>query len=523
MKTIKFLTICFVVCCMFTGNLLAQVAPCSSALDDSLGQSGNIYFDGETIEYTASLEIANPGDCTVKNIQVYFFAPDNVPNNADVCAATNGVLVYESLPGETLGYGDPPIVLTSAVNSALAYLVDEADGDAGGLLYAYICTKFVAETPLGDLPDSDTKSAVNAVIAPDFMVDKSCVNPEGTLIGEDAEFEITVTNTGDIPLYFVLNDASAVPPLEDVLVGPVAPDANHVEIITIPTTGECDDDLLVPNDVIVEGYLPDANEPFDTKSDIANCPVLCPPAFTVSKTCLTDPVIDEPNALFEIVVTNTGYVPLEFEIDDLAAGIEDLIIGPVNPGDSNSLIVEVPAECVDGTVSNRVIVQAYFNGSPVLDPMPAEAECPCGAEGCTPGFWKNNTGCWACYSPTTLLNEVFDFSGVHADLVPVGNKTMLKAMKFPGGSTKKDKIKILLRHAVPAILNACNDDVFYPGGVDAIIGQVNAILADYPSDITKDEILGLKNDFAEWNELGCPISADNSANPCMRNDYVNGY
>ena len=511
MKISKSLTICFVVWCLFIGNAFS--VECSVALNDSLGPSGNTYQDGDTVEYVVSLSIANLGNCDITNIEVYFFDPNNPPDGGDECDATNGVLVFDGGSLE-LAYGEPAIVITSSEAAALGYTVDESDADGSGFIRAFICTKFDAITDLGTVPNEDDKESINAVISPDFMVDKACVNPDGTLIGEDAIFKITITNTGNTPLTFY-DTGTELDAYEPIELDPLGVfDAN----VLVPTDGECEDDLEVSNTVEVAAFLEsDPNEPFNVKSDSADCPVICPPSFTVEKICLIEPLIDEPNALFQITITNTGYIPLDFEIDDEAAGIVDLELGPIAPGDSNSLIVEVPAVCENGTVDNRVIVQAFYDDSPVLDPMPADAECACGQEGCTPGYWKNSTDCWTCYSPGTKLKDVFTFAtGVSSRFDAIGNYTMLQALKFRGGRYKSDKIKLLLRQAVAAILSACNEDVYYPATEAGIIAAVNEILTN-PANFSISEINALKWDYAMMNELGCPLSSENSANPCERN------
>ena len=503
MKTIKLFAI-LEACSLLAGNLSAQT--CNTNLGDTLGPSGGIYEEDDTIEYVITLKLTDPTDCPVKNIKVYFFPPNITPDNVVLCNSTNGILIYDGGPS-LLNFGDPDIVLDSSVSGAesLAYLVKEADADASGLLYAYICTKFDAVTNLGDLPNSDTKSAVNKVIAWDFMVNKSCVDPNGTLIGEDVEFQITITNTGDVELSF-LDTGTELDAYEPIVLPPAseAPANVFQTTVTKPSTGECDDDQIVSNEVEIEAYYNGLL--VGTKTADVNCPVLCPPAFTVDKICLTNPIMNEPNALFEIIIKNTGYVDLEFEIDDIAAGIEDMIVGPVLPGGEYRTTVEVPAECINGEVSNRVIVQAYFDGSPVLDPMPKDAVCPCLNEGCTPGFWKNHTNCWACYSSTTKLKDVFT---IPSALSSLKEDTLLKALNYGGGSGVTGAAKILLRAAVSAILNACDEDVNYPLTVAEVKAKVKKALATN----NRTKILKLATELDMLNNLGCPIDAH-----CIRKD-----
>jgi hypothetical protein len=393
----------------------------------------------------------------------------------------------------------------SEAYAPVAYVVSAADlgqqaGAASNEVRALASVTAKSDTGQTIQDVSATTNFDTIVASPDFMVMKECVNPNGTLVGEDADFLITIMNTGDVALDFIVNDAAAVPPLVDLAAGPIAPGGTYETTISIPTTGECESDQLVSNTVEVEGYYNALL--IDTKSDTADCPVLCPPSFTVEKVCLTDPITDEPNALFEITITNTGWVPLEFEIDDDAAGIADWMVGPIAPGADFVTTVEVPADCLNGAVSNRVVVQAYFDGEPVLDPMPAEAECPCvGLEGCTPGFWKNHPDCWCGeYQPETLVGDVWV---IPAELSSLADDTLMQALNYRGGRGVAGAAQILLRAAVASLLNACSENVDFPLSVDDVINGGNDTLATLDRNI----ILGVASALDFANNYGCPINA----------------
>ncbi|MCI0498372.1 MAG: hypothetical protein L0Y36_01645 [Planctomycetales bacterium] len=354
-----------------------------------------------------------------------------------------------------------------------------------------------AEYVCGDNPATIEKSAEDIcnILVPDFTVTKECITPE-VVPGEMATFLITITNTGDTSLDFVTDEPEIAP----FTLAAGAP-AFTQEVDRLAVSGTVENTISVTATTVNGTEL--------TGSDTDTCLVLTPD-FTVAKNCLTDPIPADANALFEIVICNTGDVALTFEIDDPAAGIVDMLVGPIaatEPDTCQTIQVEVPAECVNGVVSNTATVQAYYDAEPILDPKEATAECPCaGQEGCTPGFWKNHPLCWDCYSTTTKLNQVFSFPASPAGLVALGNKTLLEALSFEGGTTKIQKMQILLRHSVAAVLNACNGDVDYPDDVAGVVGAVNGILANW-STATGRDILTLKNQFQDWNELGCPINA----------------
>jgi len=239
------------------------------------------------------------------------------------------------------------------------------------------------------------------------------------------------------------------------------------------------------------------------------------PDFTVEKVCLTSPVPADANALFDIVITNTGLVPLTFEVDDPAAGV-NMLVGPVSPGEDLVMTVEVPGDCIDGQVSNTVTVQAFYNSDPVLLPWVETAACPCqiiGDEGCTPGYWKNNPTCWCPeFSPEMLVGDVW---AIPASLAELADDTLMQALDYGGGPELVDKARILLRQATAALLNACNDQVSYPLTVEEIINGGNDALASEDHD-TIEQLKDLLDVFN--NQYPCPISSENSRHACQREE-----
>jgi len=130
---------------------------------------------------------------------------------------------------------------------------------------------------------------------------------------------------------------------------------------------------------------------------------------------------------------------------------------------------------------------------------------PCGGEGCTPGFWKNNadkhdSSAWDCYSKDALFDTVF---GVDVTLRGQGkttypNATLLQALDANGGG-----INALARHATAALLNACSECVDYAIGdpqdvIDMVADAINGV-----GPYSVDELHSL---FAGYNEAGCPIN-----------------
>jgi hypothetical protein len=126
-------------------------------------------------------------------------------------------------------------------------------------------------------------------------------------------------------------------------------------------------------------------------------------------------------------------------------------------------------------------------------PSFAQASPPPGAEGCTPGFWKQpqHLSAWGPtgFSPSADFDLTF---GVNL-FTP--NITLLEALGLNGGG-----VNALARHAVAALLNASHPNIDYPMTAAQVIAAVQAAALN-PSlvESTKDQ-------FDAANNLGCPIS-----------------
>jgi hypothetical protein len=114
---------------------------------------------------------------------------------------------------------------------------------------------------------------------------------------------------------------------------------------------------------------------------------------------------------------------------------------------------------------------------------------PTGDNGCTPGYWKqtHHFDSWVGFAPTDKYEAVFGVS------VP-GDPSLLDALNANGGG-----INALERHSVAALLNASNSDVGYPLTVSQVIARVQAAIAGGTIEQTK-------NEFEQFNELGCPLN-----------------
>jgi hypothetical protein len=123
-----------------------------------------------------------------------------------------------------------------------------------------------------------------------------------------------------------------------------------------------------------------------------------------------------------------------------------------------------------------------------------------GAEGCTPGYWKNHPNSWAAtgYSPSQTLESVFDVPNTYG----LDNVQLRAALSLSGGPGTAGAVRLLLHHAVAALLNASHPGVDYPRRARDIIAQTNTALASG----SRTTMLGLKDGFDRDNNRGCPIN-----------------
>jgi serine-aspartate repeat-containing protein C/D/E len=122
-----------------------------------------------------------------------------------------------------------------------------------------------------------------------------------------------------------------------------------------------------------------------------------------------------------------------------------------------------------------------------------------GAEGLTPGFWKNNAArhdasAWMGYSPDQTVASVFGsaFGGL-------GSLTLVEALGTAGGG-----VNALLRHSVAAVLNAAHTEVDYAMSTGQIISAVQAAVSGGAGAIEqlKDQFDGYNNAGANLNQHG---------------------
>lgn len=114
-----------------------------------------------------------------------------------------------------------------------------------------------------------------------------------------------------------------------------------------------------------------------------------------------------------------------------------------------------------------------------------------GAEGCTPGFWKQTQhfAKWTGYSPSDSFEAVFGRDAF------AGSPTLLQALNFGAGG-----LQALARHSVAGLLNATNPDVDYAFTSAQVIAKFQAAFDSGNAamiEATKNEFNTANNAFCE--------------------------
>jgi hypothetical protein len=202
---------------------------------------------------------------------------------------------------------------------------------------------------------------------------------------------------------------------------------------------------------------------------------------------------------FTVVDNNAGEPPFTLRIDGTQ------VAASTPHGEAE---VEVVTPSSRPTITSSAVFQ--FSGTPEVDRVTGSGALDnikvctrreeLGEEGCTPGFWKNHLDQWAStgLSPSQTVEDIFDVP----DAFGLDGMTLLAALSAPGGPTLAETARVLLHHAVAALLNASHPGVDYPRTPESIIADVNAALASG----SRSTMLSLKNMLDADNNLGCPLN-----------------
>ena len=203
-------------------------------------------------------------------------------------------------------------------------------------------------------------------------------------------------------------------------------------------------------------------------------------------------------------VTNTGNVVLRaIEVTDDQIGVIGCPAAQLAAGES--MTCEASGIAIEGQYANvATVVGIAPIEVAVEDEDPSHyigiVETP-GLLSCSHGYWKNHLGQWADtpYTPAELIGDVFASATAYPS---IADSTLLEGLEFPGGPGTDGAIRILMRQAIAALLNAAHPDVSAPYTVSEIIDMVNAAI----DTGDRQTILALSDDLDQANNLGCPLS-----------------
>jgi hypothetical protein len=167
-------------------------------------------------------------------------------------------------------------------------------------------------------------------------------------------------------------------------------------------------------------------------------------------------------------------------------------VGIPRLGNNQKTTVEIGVSGVD-------FMKITVGGSGAIDDIVLTIEQvpppPVGAEGCTPGFWKNHPAVWEGFSSSDDFDTVFAVNAFDPDI------SLLDALNLGGGGLHR-----LARHGTAALLNAAHSEVDFPLTTAEVIDLVQEAVASGDFESAADEL-------EELNEADCTIESPGPAQP----------
>jgi uncharacterized repeat protein (TIGR01451 family) len=350
------------------------------------------------------------------------------------------------------------------------------------------------------------------LVEPGLAVEKIC--PEVSKVGDEACYELVLENTGEVPVLildaFDTSYGSIVEWIGQIIFPGELWSYAYCIIVPPDAPNPFPNEAFVFGEVLELGNIMDAN-------DVCEVP-LVNPEIDLEKTVDNPEPCYGDTVTYTICIENTGDWPLEnVEVkDSLLSPIYGsplpgfppiLFPGEIWCGDFTYVVQDddpCPLENCAEVTANAIELGNPRNANDCAEICPQ----PCGGEGCTPGFWKNNgdkhgASAWCDrFSPSDLisdhfmLNETLVIRGKGKSTI--SDPTLLQALDANGGG-----VNAMIRHGIAAMLNACSDCVQYEySSPDEVISMIEGALnGDGPYTVGE-----LHSMFAEANEAGCPVN-----------------
>ena len=214
------------------------------------------------------------------------------------------------------------------------------------------------------------------------------------------------------------------------------------------------------------------------------------------------------------VVQNCGSEALDAVVvrDDpgtpAVPGDDVIVLGPLSLGPGSSALYSGSYTPKHSPSTDTVTATAMgtLSGLPATDQASATCEVPApgGFQGCTPGYWKQEQhfDSWLPTGYVTNQSAGSVFSSLASACPALATTKLVKALGGGGGPAYCDKVQILLRAAVAAVLDAAHPAIAYPRTVQQIVDAVNAAVLSGSATRVGNLAKALDTD----NNRGCPLN-----------------
>jgi uncharacterized repeat protein (TIGR01451 family) len=308
---------------------LADINPAGCSVNGmhmTLGRTPSVVHDGDTIQYEVKVinDPAATGACQVSNVEVSFHPPGatGAINLGSTCTLTSG-LTFAPGTDETFN---------SSTDACLAVVLNVNPGVTSASAQSQF-TGILHDSPSDLDIVNDTKTVSVQVVNPSISVTKTADTPISK-VGDTVNYEICVTNTGDIALENITVVDSLLGDLSSSFADTMAPGA-PAECHTFSRVVLLGDPDPLVNTVTATGTDVAAGVvgfQAQTVTDTDSATVdLVQPSIDVTKTADSPVSKIGDNVNYEICVTNTGTIQLvnitvtDSLLGDLSASFADTL------------------------------------------------------------------------------------------------------------------------------------------------------------------------------------------------------